>query len=96
MGYRTFWLKEGHGAPIKGATAVTTPDGRVRVETDFYQAELDPNQGGTFRSLMAKRLGNRELVDAGAALAALTKSAAISSKTSVFIRARKGRREWRL
>jgi alpha-mannosidase len=63
MGYRTFWLKASLAAPIKGATAVTTPDGRVRVETDFYQTELDPNKGGTFRSLVAKRLGNRELVD---------------------------------
>ncbi|MGO8676150.1 MAG: glycoside hydrolase family 38 C-terminal domain-containing protein [Limisphaerales bacterium] len=64
MGYRTFWLKEGLSAPTKGATAVTMPDGRVRVETDFYRAELDPSKGGTFRSLVAKRLGDREWVDA--------------------------------
>ncbi|SPE60876.1 Glycosyl hydrolase 38 domain protein [Verrucomicrobia bacterium] len=63
MGYRTFWLKETFAAPIKGAAAVTRPDGRVRVETDCYQAELDPNKGGTFSSLVAKRLGNQELVD---------------------------------
>jgi alpha-mannosidase len=63
LGYRTFRLKESLAAPIKGATALTLPDGTVRIETDCYQAELDPNRGGTFRSLVAKRLGNRELVD---------------------------------
>ena len=62
MGYRTFWLKEGLADPMKGATAVATPEGSIRVETDLYRVELDPNKGGTFCSLVAKRFGNRDLV----------------------------------
>jgi alpha-mannosidase len=65
LGYRTFWLKAASAAQVRGATAVRLADGGVRLETDFYRAVLDPNRGGTIRSLVAKRLGNRELVDAG-------------------------------
>jgi alpha-mannosidase len=63
MGYRTFWLKQNSTAPAQGATAVVLPDGSVQVETDHFHAELDPNKGGTIRSLVAKQLGNRQLVD---------------------------------
>jgi alpha-mannosidase len=63
MGYRTFWLKNTVGASTKGATVKRLPNGKLRLETDFYQAEVDPEKGGTFSSLVAKRLGNRELVD---------------------------------
>ena len=63
LGYQTFWLKPASDAQVRGATLVQLADGSVRLETDYYRAELDPNRGGTIRSLVAKRLGNRELVD---------------------------------
>jgi alpha-mannosidase len=63
LGYQTFWLKPGSTAQVRGATVVRLADGSVRLETDFYRAEVDPNRGGTIRSLIAKRLGSRELVD---------------------------------
>jgi alpha-mannosidase len=65
LGYRTYWLKAAPAAEVRGATAVRLADGSFRLETDYFRAEVDPNRGGTIRSLVAKRLGNRELVDAG-------------------------------
>jgi alpha-mannosidase len=63
LGYQTFWLKAAPATQVRGATVAQLADGSVRLETDYYRAELDPNRGGTIRSLVAKRLGNRELVD---------------------------------
>jgi alpha-mannosidase len=63
LGYRTFWLKTASNAPTGGATAVRLTDGSLRLETDLYRIELDPKTGGTIRSLVAKRLGNRDLVE---------------------------------
>jgi alpha-mannosidase len=63
LGYRTLWLKTTSSAPTIGATAVQLADGSVRLETDLYRMDLDPKKGGTIRSLVAKRLGNRELID---------------------------------
>lgn len=62
LGYSTLSLKEAPAAPLAGATAVRLPDGRVRMETDLYRIELAPGKGGAIRSLIAKYLGNRELV----------------------------------
>jgi alpha-mannosidase len=63
LGYRTFWLRDTPATRLKGATAMALPDGALRLETDLCHVELDPKRGGTLRSLIAKRLGNRELVD---------------------------------
>ncbi len=63
-GYHCFWLETNSALPLKGATAAIGADGRLRVETDLYHAELDPAKGGVFTSLVAKGLGGRELVDA--------------------------------
>jgi alpha-mannosidase len=62
-GYNSFWLERTTAAAVKGAIAAQTADGLVHLETDLYQAELAPGKGGTLRSLTAKNLENRELVD---------------------------------
>lgn len=62
LGFNTYRIEQGHGVrPVKGAI-VREANGRVRAETDCYRMELDPAKGGTIRSLLAKRLNNRELV----------------------------------
>jgi len=63
LGWETYSLKPVPGLARGGATATLLADGAVRLETDLYRAELDPKRGGAFRSLTAKRLGDRELVD---------------------------------
>ena len=63
LGWETYRLKDVSGTAPAGATAAVLADGAILLETDLYRAELDPKRGGAFRSLAAKRLGNRELVD---------------------------------
>lgn len=63
MGYTTYRL-EGTAketSPLKTERKLT--NGRYRIETDFYRMEIDPARGGAITSLVAKRMGNRELVD---------------------------------
>lgn len=63
MGYSTFRLEEGEASSSAGAAVVQATNGLVRLETDFYRLELDAAKGGTVGSLVAKKLGNRELID---------------------------------
>jgi len=39
------------------------PDGRYQIETDMYRMVIDPARGGVIASLVAKKIGNREMVD---------------------------------
>lgn len=63
MGYNTYRLKIGGGPAIKGATIKKLRDGNYRIETDLYSILIDPDKGGIIKSLIAKKLGNKEFVD---------------------------------
>jgi alpha-mannosidase len=62
LGYNTYHLKLQPAATSKQMISIA-PDGKYHVETDLYTVILDPKQGGMIRSLLAKKLGNKEFVD---------------------------------
>jgi alpha-mannosidase len=62
MGYATLERRGDASADGIPVTAVNTA-GVIAMESDFYRIEFDPAHGGTIRSLVAKKVGNRELVD---------------------------------
>jgi alpha-mannosidase len=64
MGYTTVELRDEGKANGQPVTAFNT-NGLVMLESDFYQIKFDPARGGTIRSLLAKKLGEREFVEAG-------------------------------
>lgn len=64
FGYSVFQLKkEKTAARNNGARAKKLADGTYILETDLYKIIVDPAQGGTIKSLIAKDLGKREFVD---------------------------------
>jgi alpha-mannosidase len=63
LGYSTYRLEQIPMSRVSGARAAQQTNGIVRVETDFYRFEVDPAKGGTLRSLVARKLGDRELLD---------------------------------
>jgi alpha-mannosidase len=63
LGYSTYRLERQLEPTAAGAKVTRDKSSIVRLETDYYTLELDGANGGTVRSLVAKKLGNRELVD---------------------------------
>jgi alpha-mannosidase len=63
LGFETYRVEKRVPSSIKGASISTGPDGCCKIESDLYSIVLDPAKGGTIRSLVAKKLGHRELVD---------------------------------
>ena len=68
FGHTTYTLAEGRTKVEQTATAVATVEPLV-VENDLYRLKIDPARGGVITSLVARRLGNRELVDAASSYA---------------------------
>jgi alpha-mannosidase len=64
IGYKTFTIENKKTASVKGATAATLADGNVVLETDIYKVVLDKTKGGSIKNLVAKKLNNKEFVDA--------------------------------
>jgi alpha-mannosidase len=62
MGYSSFQLKEAR-TQVLNESFSKLPDGKIRIETGFYIAILDPVKGGTITSLVDKRSDYRELVE---------------------------------
>jgi alpha-mannosidase len=52
-----------NGLEIDTTVTATSSNGVVVMESDLYRIEFDPERAGTIRSLVAKKLGNREFVD---------------------------------
>lgn len=63
LGYATFKLENAEKRTAQQPLACVTNDGTTVLETDLYRLELDPVHGGTIRSLILKKQGNRQLVD---------------------------------
>jgi len=63
IGYTTYHLQKGDQTAIKGATIKKLEDGKYKIETDLYSILIDPDKGGAIKSLIAKKLNNKEFVD---------------------------------
>ncbi|HEX4263226.1 MAG TPA: glycoside hydrolase family 38 C-terminal domain-containing protein, partial [Verrucomicrobiae bacterium] len=64
MGFARYQLQRKKTAKQQtGATTATDATGMVRLETDLYRIELDPQHGGVIKSLVARGLGRQELLD---------------------------------
>ncbi len=63
MGYTTYRLQKQPRKTQSGAKLYKLPDGNYRVETDLYIVLIDQQKGGTIKSLIAKKLNNKEFVD---------------------------------
>jgi len=63
MGYNTYHLQTGDRKAGKGAGVTKLANGNYKIETDLYTILLDPARGGVIKSLIAKKMKNREFVD---------------------------------
>ncbi|GAC1309954.1 MAG: glycoside hydrolase family 38 C-terminal domain-containing protein [Mucilaginibacter sp.] len=63
IGYAVYRLRDKAPMHMKGAIAEKMTDGRYKVETDLYQLIVDPAHGGAIKSIIAKKLNNKEFVD---------------------------------
>ena len=66
LGYATFFVKRGKLEPKEAENKFV--DGKLQVETDFYQAVFDPASGGEIVSLIDKKQNDRQLVEKGKGL----------------------------
>jgi alpha-mannosidase len=66
FGYTTVLLREAENEPaFAEAGIVINPDNECMMENDLYRITFDLSHGGKIKSLIAKKLGNREFVDTG-------------------------------
>lgn len=65
FGFRTYRLERTAGGSRSNLISAKETNGLFTIETDFYKLVLDANRGGTIQSWVAKKLGGRELVEAG-------------------------------
>jgi alpha-mannosidase len=63
MGYNSYSFQTVDNEIIKGATIKKLPDGNYKIETDLYTILIEPDKGGVIKSLVAKKLNNKEFVD---------------------------------
>ncbi len=64
FGFNTFELKQGISEVAKQKSGVVfLPDGSCKLENDMYCMILDLSKGGRIKSLIAKKLNNKEFVD---------------------------------
>ena len=63
LSFSRYTLAEKTSSPEKGALATVAPAGDVVLESDLYKVVIDKANGGTIKSLIAKSLGNKEMVD---------------------------------
>lgn len=64
MGYSAFRLVK-KDVRSKKMDVNRLNDGTLKVETNYYTAIIDPKKGGTITSLLAKKMGNIQLVEKG-------------------------------
>lgn len=63
MGYSVYELKSTLSSTPKGAAISILADGKYVAETDLYKVIIDPAHGGAIKSIIAKKLSNKEFVD---------------------------------
>ncbi|WP_207513724.1 glycoside hydrolase family 38 C-terminal domain-containing protein [Longitalea luteola] len=63
MGFKTYRMEHRRPSVMKGATAAFTAEGNIILESDLYRLIIDRSSGGVIKSLIAKKLNNKEFVD---------------------------------
>ncbi|WP_221452825.1 glycoside hydrolase family 38 C-terminal domain-containing protein [Mucilaginibacter sp. FT3.2] len=63
MGYTVYQLKEIKAGSFTGSGVMLLANGNYRLQTDLYSIIIDPAHGGVIKSLVAKKMGNKEFVD---------------------------------
>ncbi|MFT3903016.1 MAG: glycoside hydrolase family 38 C-terminal domain-containing protein [Niabella sp.] len=65
FGFASYRMNKGKATSTHahGATGYVAKTGEVVLETDYYKIILDPLKGGAIKSLVAKKLDNKEFVD---------------------------------
>jgi len=63
MGYNTYQLKPGKATAPHNMTTAVLKNGDYKIESDLYTIILDPKKGGIIKSLIAKKLNNKEFAD---------------------------------
>lgn len=66
FGYSTYTLREGK-ASASDALSYHEEKGKYVLESDLYRLVINPEKGGAIESLIAKKLNNKEYVDATSA-----------------------------
>ncbi|GGF24334.1 glycoside hydrolase family 38 C-terminal domain-containing protein [Echinicola rosea] len=65
LGLSSFRLEQANVPKGNETRALKMPDGKVQVDTDYYEVIINPAKGGVIESLKAKKLRGKELVDKG-------------------------------
>ncbi len=69
FGYSTYKLKKGANCNEKTSISIISLENdSYRLDTRYYQAVINPSQGGSITSLIAKKMNNIQLVDKGKGL----------------------------
>ncbi|NCD69740.1 glycoside hydrolase family 38 C-terminal domain-containing protein [Mucilaginibacter agri] len=63
IGYAVYQLKQKTSNRTKLASITKLSDGIYQIETDLYRIKLDTLHGGVIKSLIAKKLNNKEFID---------------------------------
>jgi alpha-mannosidase len=63
VGYGVYQLTGKAPMQAKGASVNKIANGKYQVETDLYKLIIDPVHGGAIKSIIAKKLNNKEFVD---------------------------------
>ncbi len=63
MGYATYKLVNQQPQASAGNTCLLQQDGTYKIESDFYRIIIDPLKGGVIKSLITKKMNNKEFVD---------------------------------
>ncbi|MEP6514151.1 MAG: glycoside hydrolase family 38 C-terminal domain-containing protein [Parafilimonas sp.] len=63
-GYSTYQIKKEKNSEVKGSSITLQQDGTYKLETDFYKIIIDANKGGVIKSLIAKKINNKEFTAA--------------------------------
>src|SRR5690606_30118317 len=66
FGYSTYRIREGN-TTINDAPSYREEAGKYVLESDLYRLVINPEKGGIIESLIAKKLNNKEYVDAASA-----------------------------
>ena len=63
IGYSVYQLTDKPSTEAKEAMINKRTDGKYQLETDLYKLIIDPAHGGIIKSIIAKKLNNKEFVD---------------------------------
>lgn len=65
LGYNTYKISFNQKAKVKKGLVEELANGDYKIETDHYSLIIDPSRGGVFKSMLAKKLGNKQFIDQG-------------------------------